>query len=323
MFRSACPQGIDHFLRLRASTFSSEPSDFMAKKSQRVILVTGATGKQGSAVLHHLQKRGFSVRILTRDAEKPAARALTGRGMEVLQGNLDDPASLTHALEGAYGVYSVQIATHGGEAEIRQGVNLADAANRSGVSHIVYSSVGSADQNTGIPHFDSKFKIEEHLRSTGIRYTIFRPVFFMENWLGSKKQIEEGILAQPLNPDTHLQMIAVDDIGAFVAMAFEHPGQWERRAMDIAGDELSMTGIAEAFSRSVGREVRYHQVPWDTFEERAGREMTVMYRWFQETGYHVDIGAVRQALPSLTSFDRWLNTTWQTAPSEQGRRANA
>jgi uncharacterized protein YbjT (DUF2867 family) len=236
---------------------------------------------------------------------------------------MNDTASLTRALDGVYGVYAVQDWTGGAEAEVRQGINLADAANRSGVSHLVYSSVGSADQNTGIPHFDSKFRIEEHIRGTGIRYTIFRPVFFMENWLGSKEQIEKGTLAQPLNPETRLQMIAVDDIGAFVAMAFEHPGHWERRAIDIAGDELSMTEIAAAFSRSVGREVRYQQVPWDAFEERAGHEITVMYRWIQNVGYHVDIPALRQELPSLTSFDRWLNNKWQPAVSEEGRRANA
>ena len=295
----------------------------MAKKSERVILVTGATGKQGSAVLHHLQKRGFSVRILTRHPEKPEARALIGGGVDVIQGDLNDPPSLTRALQEVYGVYSVQASTGGAEAEIRQGINLADAANRSGVSHIVYSSVGSADQNTGIPHFDSKFRIEEHIRGTGLRYTIFRPVFFMENWFGSQKQIEGGTLAQPLNPDTRLQMIAVDDIGAFVAMAFEHPGQWEGRAVDIAGDELSMTAIAGAFSRSLGREVRYQQVPWDAFEQRAGHEITVMYRWFESVGYHVDIGAVRQELPSLTSFDRWLNSNWRPTVGESGRKTNA
>lgn len=295
----------------------------MAKKSQRLILITGATGKQGGAVLHHLQGRGFSIRILTRHPDKPETRALIGRGVDVVQGDLNDPASLTRALEDVYGVYSVQESRGGAEAEIRQGVNLADTANRSGVSHLVYSSVGSADQNTGIPHFDSKFRIEEHIRSTGLRYTIFRPVFFMENWLGSKEQIEEGILAQPLNPETRLQMIAVDDIGAFVAAAFEHPGHWERRAIDIAGDELSMAEIAEAFSRSVGREVRYQQMAWDAFEQRAGHEITVMYQWFQNVGYHVDIAGLRQELPSLTSFERWLNNTWQPALSKGGRRANA
>jgi uncharacterized protein YbjT (DUF2867 family) len=295
----------------------------MAKKSDKLILVTGATGKQGGAVFHHLRARGFPVRILTRDPEKPDARALVGHGADVRQGDLNDMASLTRALDDVYGVFSVQDWTGGAQAEIRQGINLAEAANRSGVSHLVYSSVGSADQNTGIPHFDSKFRVEEHLRSVGIPYTIFRPVFFMENWFGSKQPILEGTLAQPLNPDTRLQMIAVDDIGAFVASAFEHPGRWERRAVDIAGDELSMSEIAAAFGRSLGREVRYQQVPWEAFEQRAGREITVMYRWFQNVGYHVDIAALRQQLPTLTSFERWVNNTWRPALTEQEKRANA
>src|SRR6185503_12374994 len=95
---------------------------------------------------------------------------------------------------------------------------------RSRISHFVFSSVGSADRRTGIPHFDSKFRIEEHLRGTGLRYTILRPVFFMENWLGMRDTIESGTLALPLSPETRLQMIAVDDIGIFVTMALEHPG---------------------------------------------------------------------------------------------------
>jgi uncharacterized protein YbjT (DUF2867 family) len=295
----------------------------MAKKPQRLILVTGATGKQGGAVFRHLQKRGFPVRIFTRHPEKPEVRSLVGKGVDVVQGDFDDSASLTRALDGVYGVYSVQDWTGGPEAEVRQGIALADAANRSGVSHLVYSSVGSADQNTGIPHFDSKFRIEEHIRATGLRYTIFRPVFFMENWFGSKEQIEGGTLSLPLNPDTRLAMIAVDDIGAFVAMAFEHPGHWERRAVDIAGDDLSMTEIAQAFSRAVGREVLYRQVPWDAFQQRAGSEITTMFRWFQDVGYHIDLSALRQELPSLTNFERWLNTKWQSARSETGKTAQA
>lgn len=295
----------------------------MAKNSDRLVLVTGATGKQGGAVFRHLRKRGFPVRLLTRHADKPEVRSLVGQGVDVVQGDLSDSASLTRALDGVYGVYSVQDWTGGAEAEVRQGVNLADAANRSGVSHLVYSSVGSADRNTGIPHFDSKFRIEEHIRGAGLRYTIFRPVFFMENWFGSKEQIEQGSLSLPLDPETRFQMIAVDDIGAFVALAFEHPGHWQGRAVDIAGDELSMTEIAQAFSTTGGREVRYQQLAWAEFESQTGPEMTVMFRWFQEVGYHVNISALRQELPTLTSFERWLNTNWQPASSEEGKTASA
>ena len=140
----------------------------MAKKSQKTILVTGATGHQGGAVYQHLQKHGFSLRVLTRDPEKPEARAFIGKGVDLVQGNLEDAASLTRALEDADGVFSVQDSAGGYDQEVRQGTNLIDAASRAGVSHFVYSSVGSADRKTGIPHFDSKAKLEEHLRGKGM-----------------------------------------------------------------------------------------------------------------------------------------------------------
>jgi uncharacterized protein YbjT (DUF2867 family) len=199
------------------------------------------------------------------------------------------------------------------EAEVRQGINLIDAAKRSRVTQFVYSSVAAADRRTGIPHFESKFRIEEHLRGTGMRYTILRPVFFMENWFGMRDALGEGALVLPLDPATRLQMVAVDDIGGSVAAAFEHPGKWQGRVFEIAGDELSMTALAQAFSRTVGREIEYRQLPWGDFEARSGPEIATMYRWFQDVGYTVDIPAVRQEYPRLTSFDRWLNANWNAA----------
>src|SRR5207248_8037366 len=143
----------------------------------------------------------------------PKARALVGQGTEVVRGNLSDAVSLMRAFEGVYGVYSVQTPMEEGvQSEIAQGINVVDVARRAGVSHLVYSSVGSADRKTGIPHFDSKFQIEEHIRGSGLRYIILRPVYFMENWLPMRDGIEQGTLALPLAPDTRLQMIAVADI---------------------------------------------------------------------------------------------------------------
>jgi uncharacterized protein YbjT (DUF2867 family) len=284
------------------------------KNKNKLILVTGATGHQGSAVLRHLREKGYGCRALTRDPAKPQVRSVLGPGIEVVQGDMGDPASLTRALDGAYGAFSVQNSHEGGvEAEIRQGINMVNAAKRSDVTHFVYSSVGSADQRTGIPHFDSKFRIEEHLRGTGMHYTVVRPVFFMENWLSMRTTIENGTLALPLNPETRLQMIAVDDIGGVVGTIFEHSGKWQDRAFEIAGDELSMNELAQVFTRITGRHVQYRQIPWDEFEAQAGHEITIMYRWFQDTGYHVDIGAVRQEYPKLTTLDRWLTANWHTA----------
>jgi uncharacterized protein YbjT (DUF2867 family) len=284
------------------------------KNKSKLIAVAGATGKQGGAALRHLVERGFAVRGLTRDPSKPEARRIAGPGMEIVRADMDDPASLDRALDGAYGVFSVQQPHEAGiEGEVRQGINVAEAARRARVSHLVYCSVGSADQNTGIPHFDSKFQIEEHIRRTGVHFTILRPVFFMENWLGMREAITNGTLAQPLEPATRLQMVAVDDIGGMAATAFEHAGKWQDQAIELAGDELSMEELAQVFTRVAGREVGYVKVPWADFEGQAGREYALMYRWFQDTGYHADIPAVRQAYPKLMTFTRWVNSNWHGA----------
>lgn len=280
----------------------------MAKRSnqKRLILVTGATGKQGGAAIRQLRTKGFAVRALTRNPDRPEARALINQtGIEVAHGDFDDRPSLLRALEDVYGVFAVQTFAEGGtEAEVRQGVALIDAAHAADISHFVYSSVGSADQNTGIPHFDSKWKIEEHLQGTGLPYTILRPVFFMENWLPMKDRIAQGPLMLPLKPETILQQIAVDDIGAFAAMAFEHPGKWNGTATDLAGDELFMDQIAQTLQTS------YTQIPWEDYEKQSGPEMTAMFKWFENVGYHADITDLRQKHHSLMSFERWKNTFW-------------
>jgi uncharacterized protein YbjT (DUF2867 family) len=287
----------------------------MANNKGRTILVTGATGKQGGAALRHLRERGFPVRALTRNPDKPAARELVGKGAEVVRGDMEDIASLRTALEGVHGVFAVQTPYEAGvEGEIRQGKNLADAAQRSGVSHLVYTSVGAADQHTGIPFFDSKYQIEEHIRALGVPYTILRPVFFMENLLGVAGAIREGTLAFPMTPDRTLQMIAVDDIGALAATAFEHSQKWLGRVLELAGDEISMKDLAALLSRTLGREVRYTQAPWDEFERSAGPAVTAMWRWFQQTGYHTGIAAVRSEYPRLTTLQRWVQAQdWQLA----------
>jgi uncharacterized protein YbjT (DUF2867 family) len=291
----------------------------MAAKNSRSIVVTGATGNQGGAAFRHLKQRGFLVRALVRNPEGQKARELEDNGAEVLRGDFDKSESLERALDGADGAFSVQDWQAGPEAEIRQGTAFAEAANRQEVGHFVYSSVAAADQNTGIAHFESKGRIEERIRQIGTPYTILRPVFFMENWLMMREGIESGVITLPLSPQTRLQMIAVDDIGAFVALAFERSGRWHNRAFELAGDELSMAEIADAFSRASGREVRYQQAPWDQFEQQAGHEMTVMYRWFEDKGYHVDIAGVRKEYPNLTGFNRWLTQHWNRPATASGR----
>lgn len=181
-------------------------------------------------------------------------------------------------------------------------------------NNYVYSSVGSAHRNTGIPHFESKWQVEEHVRASGVPYTVLRPVFFMQNWEMMWEPILGGTLPQPLDPDKPFQMIAVEDIGDFAAMAFENPDGWIGREVDLAGDELTMPAIADTFSRVIGREVGYYQVPWDQFEEQMGEEATVMYRWFNDYGYEADVAALKKEHPGLISLEQYLRSHgWEDA----------
>ena len=176
------------------------------QNSRRPVLVCGATGNQGGAVARSLLERGFSVRALSRNPDKPAARTLAGRGAEIVRGDLEDRSSLDRALDGIHGVFSVQNYFEAGyDGEVRQGKALADAAKEAGVEHFVYSSVGSTYRNTGIPQFESKWEVEGHVREVSLPYTILRPVGFMQNWEWMRDQILSGTLAQPLDPDKPLQ----------------------------------------------------------------------------------------------------------------------
>jgi len=286
-----------------------------------LILVSGATGQQGGSVARNLLQRGFGVRALTRDPDKPEAKELAGLGAEVVSGDLEDASSIERVLDGVHGVFSVQQFFEAGyEGEVRQGVRLADAAKSAGVEHYVYSSVGSAHRETGIPHFESKWEVEEHVRGSGVSYTVPRPVFFMQNWEFMREPILGGTLPQPLDPDRPLQMLAVEDIGVFVAMAFENPDEWIGREVDLAGDEMAMLEIADTFSRVIGRQVDYVQVPWEGFEEQMGEEATVMYRWFNDYGYEADIAALEKEHPGLLSLEQYLRGHgWENAAVDRSR----
>ena len=266
-----------------------------------MILVTGATGKQGGAVARQLLARGLQVRALVRDRRKPAAQAIASQGVELVRGDLIDRGSLDKALEGVTGVYSVQgLGSY--ESEIRQGVALADAAKAAGVKHFVYASVASAGQMTGIPHFESKWQIEEHIRKIGLPSTIIRPVFFMENWSYQRDSILSGSISLPLDPDCKLQQIAVEDIGVFAAMAFSDPVKWIGRAIDIAGDDLTMVETASVFSEVIGREVNFVQIPWNKALETQGKELTVMFRWLNDVGFNFNIEELRKIHPGLRTL---------------------
>jgi uncharacterized protein YbjT (DUF2867 family) len=283
-----------------------------------MILVTGATGKQGGAAARHLRARGFAVRALTRNPDK--ARHLLGEGIAVVRGDYDDAASLGRALADVYGVFSVQTPMEAGiEGEVRQGKAIADAASRQGIAHFVYTSAIGADQTSGVSFLESKKRVEEHLRSLGMMHTILRPVFFMENWLTMGESIRGGAITLPFSPGMQLQQIAVDDIGMVAAHAFEHPAVFRNRAVDIAGDVNTVEQVASTLSRALNREVKYRQVPWEDFERAAGPDLTSLYRFLEDTWRsgraRVDLAALRREFPEFTPIERWARTqNWEQFP---------
>ncbi len=282
------------------SGFGCGPASGPPAPAQKTVLVTGATGRQGGAVARELLRRGWHVHALTRHPEGEAAKKLAAEGAEIVQGDFDDPASLDVALEGADGVFAVQnFWEAGAEGEVRQGTALADRAKAAGVRHFVYSSVGNADRHTGIPHFETKWRIEQHLKEIGLPCTVLRPVAFMENFLGDRDLNDRHVLRTPLSPGTRVEHIAVADIGRFAAEAFDHPDQWIGRTLDIAGDARTMAEVAAVFGAQL------EPYPWDVFEKEAGPEITAMVRWFEKVGYDVDVPALRQEFPWLMDLPTW------------------
>ena len=289
-------------------------------RNEQTILVLGATGRQGGATARHLIADGWRVRALSRDPAKPEAQALARAGAEIVQGNLDDSTSLAAALNGVHGVFGVLSPPWGMERgaaammEARQGKTLADVASAVGVEHFVYSSVGGAERNTGIPHFESKWEIEQHIRTLGLPATVLRPVAFMENYYFGRAAILAGTLTSyALRPEKPLQLIAVDDIGAFAAFAFSDPGKYVGKAIEIAGDELTMPQQAGIMSRVIGRPVLYDQTAAQQ-QADAFSEASLMMRWFDEHGYQADIPALRALHPSLMTLETWLRQNgWEDA----------
>jgi uncharacterized protein YbjT (DUF2867 family) len=282
------------------------------------VVVIGGTGRQGGAVARELLQRGWAVRALVRDVDKPAARALQEQGATLVQGDLDDIASVRAALADAYGVYSVQtpLTPVGIEGEVRQGKTVAEAAKNVGVAHVVYSSVDGAERNSGVPFFEGKWAIEQHLRMLELPTTVLRPTAFMDNFATNRPQLLDGkiLVRSAWHPDTRVQMIATTDIGVFAAEAFERPEDYIGQAVALAGDELTGPQIAEAFQEVTGTPARFEEQPIE--EIRAfSNDLAMMFEWIDNNGHdNADITALRKRHPELRTLRSWLKeTSWRPA----------
>ncbi|ACE91614.1 NmrA-like family protein [Rhizobium phaseoli] len=269
--------------------------------NMRSVLVTGATGQQGGAVVRALTARGHRVKAISRKPDSDGAKRLAAAGVEVVAGDLNDGASVARAAAGVDTMFLMGNSYEAGtEAETRQGILVADAAKAAGVGHLIYSSVGNADKKTGIPHFDSKYLVEKHIAGLGIPYTISAPVAFMENTVApwAIDGLRQGVYAAALPPTRPLQQITIEDIGAFVAALAERREQVFGKRFDIAGDELSGEQQVKILSQALDRPIRYQELPIAAMRQQS-EDAALMFEWFDRTGYDVDIAALRHGFPDV------------------------
>ena len=285
-----------------------------------VVVVAGGTGKQGGAVVKSLLERGHKVRSITRSPDSAKAKELADAGVMLVRASLEDTTALTKALEGATSLFAMTTPYEAGaDAETRQGVSAADAAKAAGV-HLVFSSAGSANRQTGIPHFESKHKVEDHIAKIGVRATVLAPVYFMENLYFGNEQLAKGVYATPLPSTRRLAQVAVADIGAVAVRLLEDPGRFVGKRFDLGGDELTGDDVVAILSRVTGRPFTYFQVPLDVIRQRMGEDGAKMYEWFDRVGYTVDRAALSREFPDVAfhDFESWAkaqdwNTLLQTA----------
>jgi uncharacterized protein YbjT (DUF2867 family) len=276
--------------------------------NQRKILVTGATGQQGGSLARLLLQKKHRVYALTRNTQSPAAQDLQNRGANIVKGDLDDSDSLKRAVKDVQSIFLMGTPFEDGtEGETRRGKSMVEIAKENNIEHLLYSSVANADKNTRIPHFESKYKIEQYIKNLEIPHTIIGPTFFMENLLGPG--LEQGQLALPLSPSTTLQQSALENIAEFSALVLERRKPFLGKRIDIASDEVTGDQAAKILSNELGQRISYVPIPLEQVYQ-ANEDMARMYEWYEKVGTGIDISALRQEYPEVNwlSFKDWAKS---------------
>jgi uncharacterized protein YbjT (DUF2867 family) len=281
-----------------------------ADESAPLILVTGATGKQGGAVSRHLLQAGFRVRALTRKPESIASKRLLGQGAELVAGDLDDYSSLQNAVRDVYGVFSVQNYWEKGvgySGEIRQGQQMAEAAKQAGVSHYVQSSMAKGENFDGIEHFKSKLAVETYVAQMGLPATIIGTVYFMDNVLDPKMGgvMTFPTLAGSLRADIPFHLLAVDDLGGMVAAVFKDRYRFIGQRVDVASDCLTIAQMKAIYRQTSGKYPKSWRIPaW--LLRLLNQEFALQLQWHNKIGWRFGLDNVKSIYPHLTSFQHFL-----------------
>lgn len=283
-----------------------------------LIAVTGSTGRQGSAVMRALLAEGWRVRGLTRDPARNRARALSALGAEMVLADMEDPASLDRAFVGVHAVYSVQnFMISGLEGEVRQGRNVAEAAKRADVQHLVYGSAGTGERGTGIGSWDSKLDVEERLRELKLPVTVLRPTAFMELMTDPAFYPAVGVWhvwPKLAGGSFEVPWLCCRDLGVIAEKVFADPQRYIGRDLTLAAERRSLDECRQIYARVFGRKPRRFPMPvW--MLERFAPDTVTLWRWTRATEFEADPGVAQSIHPTALGVEAWLHQQ-RTAPNQ-------
>jgi uncharacterized protein YbjT (DUF2867 family) len=274
----------------------------------QTVLVGGATGKQGRAVVEELLGRGYRIRALTRNPDgKKAAYLKDLPDVEIVPGDYGDRASLDAAMAGVNKVFFYSGLSFN---ELEEGRNVIAATKAAGIDRLVYSSGAASEPGKGIR--GAKMTLEADIKASGLTYTVFRPVAFMENFAGRQRRFARNGVVESRGPERLLHLIAVSDIGFYVAEAFDDPDRWANTAVNIAGDRLTVAEFVDTLSTVMGRPIEYTQQPLEEYLATMPKPLRPLFRWYDEVGYAADVDAARAEFPNLITLEQYLRATgWE------------
>jgi len=288
--------------------------------SADVIAVCGATGRQGGATTRSLLGAGWKVRALTRKPDRRKARALAELGAEVVRADMNDPTSLRAAFAGAHGVYSVQNGLKSGfDREVAQGRSVADAAKDVGVRHVVYGSAGTGEP-TGVPSWEAKLVVEEHMRKLDLPFTILRGMAFMELMTDPSFFPAVGtwnIWPKLMGQDRPVPWLSVEDLGEIAAKTFAEPDRFVGKDLPLTSDLQTLAACRTMYGEVMGRRPRSFPMPMWMFDRFTKRDLTTMWRWCRTGPVPLDTSPTREILPSALTVRQWLERIRQRTTAER------
>jgi len=313
---------------------------------KKIIAVIGATGAQGGGLARAIladPKGEFALRALTRDANSEKAKALAKAGAKVVAADVDDLESLKRAFQGAYGAYCVTFfwAHLSPDKELAEAANMAKAAKHAGLQHVIWSTLEDTRQwvplsdnrmptlmgKYKVPHLDAKGEADHFFRDLGVPTTFLLTSFYWDNFIyfgmGPKKG-PDGKLAITLPmDDKKLSAMAAEDIGKCALGIFKRGREFIGKTVGIAGEHLTGAEMAAAFSKALGREVRYNAVPPDVYRGfgfPGADELGNMFQFkrdFQEVWVgNRSVALARSLNPALQTFEQWLAENAKRIPLE-------